>query len=111
MTKSTSSIASTPAPTVSFDDEDMSIEVQTMNSIGNNTTAPSFTSFCWKKGGKYFLPLLVVVGIVAAVLLVLQPTREQVPFADFIFFRDAWEGMQADELPRWNTRGAGVPEN
>jgi hypothetical protein len=99
----------TPVATVSFDDEDLSIEVkdeQVLNSLGN-ATAPSFSSFCWQKG-KCFLPLAVVVGVVAGVLLVLQPTRKDVPLADFIFFRDGWEGMTAEELPRWNTRGAGV---
>jgi hypothetical protein len=97
------------AATVSFDDEDLSVEVkneQVLHSIGN-IREPSFASFCCQKG-KYFLPLGVLVGVIAGVILVLQPSREDIPFADFVFFRDGWEGLTAEELPRWNTRGAGV---
>lgn len=36
------------------------------------------------------------------------PTKDDIPFADFVFSRDGWQGLKAQDLPRWNTRGSGV---
>lgn len=73
----------------------------------------TFARFCWDKGVfKCLLPLLVIGGVTAGVMkaLGIQPSRDQIPkvFADFIFSRDGWEGLEAEDLPRWNTRGSGV---
>ena len=99
------------SPTVSFDDEDVRIEVknddEVLHSVASPAKALSFSSFCWKKSS-CFLPIFVVIGVITAVMLVLQPTKKHIPFADSIFFRDGWEGLTSKDLPRWNTRGAGV---
>jgi len=38
----------------------------------------------------------------------MKPAKEDIPFAEFIFSRDGWEGMNAEDLPRWqNDRASG----
>ena len=71
----------------------------------------SFASFCWNKAClRCILPLAVIGGIVLGVMkgLGIEPDKDSIPFADFIFSRDGWEGLNAEDLPRWNTRGSGV---
>ena len=42
----------------------------------------------------------------------ISPDKDDLPdpFQDFLFSRDAWEGLQAEDLPHWNTYGSGVLE-
>jgi hypothetical protein len=73
----------------------------------------TFARFCWDKAFcKCFFPLFVVIAVIAGTMTALgiQPSRDQIPqpLADFIFSRDGWEGLEAKDLPRWNTRGSGV---
>ena len=42
------------------------------------------------------------------IALDMKPAKEDIPFAEFIFSRDGWEGMNAEDLPRWqNDRASG----
>ncbi|CAB9500978.1 expressed unknown protein [Seminavis robusta] len=100
--------------------EDESIEVtkeEVLYSLeaGQGNSKPeaplTFFGFLWNKlCCKFVLPILVLIGIIAAVMTALgiQPSKDQIPFADFIFSRDGWEGLDAEDLPRWNNRGSGI---
>lgn len=72
----------------------------------------TFARFCWDKFVcKCVAPLLVIIAIIAGIMTffgIQAPTREDIPFADFIFSRDGWQGLKAQDLPRWNTRGSGT---
>ena len=117
----------TSRPPSSVDEETIEVTeadlVHTLQSIPKSSPASpttpasnanknlSFSSFCWNKAClKCILPLLVVGGIVYGVMkyLGIEPDKESIPFSDFIFSRDGWEGLDAENLPRWNTRGSGV---
>ena len=52
----------------------------------------------------------MVAGIVFGVAKYLgiePPDKDSIPtpFADFLFSRDGWEGLDAEDLPRWNANG------
>lgn len=93
-------------------------EVEVVRSIGQDNNVPpvkqlTFARFCWDKAFcKCLLPLIVIMGIIAGVMtfLGIQPNKESIPkvLSEFIFSRDGWEGLEAKDLPRWNTRGSGV---
>ena len=81
-------------------------------SRSTNQVEQSFASFCWNRAFcKYLFPLFVVGAAIAGIMMAFDikpPNRDQIPLSNFIFSRDGWEGLSAEDLPRWNTRGAGV---
>ena len=109
-----------------FQDDDTLTKVETGTAANNNNPMaddqqqpaaaeeeedpyPSFLLFIYKKCCcKYLLPVFVLMGVIAAVMagLGIQPTKDHIPFADFIFSRNGWKDVNAEDLPRWDTRGA-----
>lgn len=53
----------------------------------------------------------MIAGLIFGVVKYLgiePPDKESIPFGDFLFSRDGWEGLDAEYLPRWDTKGSGV---
>jgi len=110
-----------PTSSQNTGDDDSADEIEVVHTVHNNSAAKAvhntdnvnstLASFCWNKACvRCILPLFIICGITYGVIAALgiHVDKNSIPFSDFIFSRDGWEGLKAEDLPRWNNRGSGI---
>lgn len=65
-------------------------------------------SFCSKVVKIFLIPLLLIGGTIIAIMYFTGWGGGLISKSGFIFEKDGWEGVQIEDMPKWNTRGSGI---